>query len=94
MEWAGIIAAESPRHGGDFGPYEANQRLEIYQQYAQQLVDSRKAYYCFCSQDRLADVENAAKRAKKSQKYDSKCRYVSRERVEEKLANKEPRQIR
>jgi len=29
LEWAGIIADESPEHGGDFGPYVQSERLDI-----------------------------------------------------------------
>lgn len=93
LQWAGIVATESPIRGGAFGPYETSQRLQIYQQYVQELLANRKAYYCFCPRERLKELEKRAM-VTDSLKYDGKCRYVSRERVADKLANNEPKQIR
>ncbi|ACF15134.1 glutamyl-tRNA synthetase [Chloroherpeton thalassium ATCC 35110] len=55
LEWAGIIPDESPKHGGDFGPYVQSERLDIYKQYVQQLLDEKKAYYCFATPDELEE---------------------------------------
>lgn len=44
LEWLGIKIDESPIHGGNYGPYRQLERLELYQQYAQQLLDQGKAY--------------------------------------------------
>ena len=33
---------------GEFGPYIQSERLDIYKKYAEQLIDSGRAYYCFC----------------------------------------------
>lgn len=35
---------------GDFGPYRQSSRLDIYQKYAEQLLESGKAYYCFLTE--------------------------------------------
>jgi len=47
---------EGPDVGGPNGPYRQSERLGIYMEYAKQLVATKKAYYCFCS-DEEKDVE-------------------------------------
>jgi glutamyl-tRNA synthetase/nondiscriminating glutamyl-tRNA synthetase len=44
LEWLGIQIDESPIHGGAYGPYRQLERLELYQSYANQLVESGHAY--------------------------------------------------
>lgn len=44
LEWLGIKIDESPRHGGNYGPYRQLERLDIYQQYAKQLLENGYAY--------------------------------------------------
>ena len=55
LEWAGIIADESPLHGGNYGPYIQSERLGIYAGYCQQLLEDRHAYYCFASPEELEE---------------------------------------
>ncbi len=40
----GITHAEGPDIGGDYGPYKQSDRLDIYQRWAQQLIDEDRAY--------------------------------------------------
>ncbi len=37
----------------DYGPYIQSERLDIYQKFIKELLDSVKAYYCFCTKERL-----------------------------------------
>ncbi len=55
LEWAGIVADESPEHGGNFGPYIQSERLGIYDGYCKQLLDDHHAYYCFASHEELEE---------------------------------------
>ena len=41
---------------GNYGPYRQRQRVEIYKTYAKYLVSIGKAYPCFCSPERLAEI--------------------------------------
>ncbi len=47
LHWCGLIPDESPKHGGEFGPYRQSERKAIYRQYAEQLISSGHAYYAF-----------------------------------------------
>lgn len=63
---AGIAPDESPRNGGDFGPYQQSQRLDMYHQAADILVQSGAAYYCFCSPQRLDLLKKEALRSRQN----------------------------
>ncbi len=74
LEWLGIQWDEGPGKG-DFGPYVQSQRFDIYQEYAEKLLKDGKAYYCFCTPERLDAVREEQKKNKsKIQGYDRHCR--------------------
>ena len=62
LEFLGLNWDEGPKIGGPYGPYFQSQRLELYRQTAEELVQKGAAYYCFCSPQRL---ENLRKEQKK-----------------------------
>ena len=102
MAWAGVNHTEGVVLGenkeitqvGEYGPYIQSERLDIYKDYVQQLLDSGKAYYCFCSKERLDEVREKQKEAGETPKYDGNCRNLSKEEVEAKLAAGEEYVIR
>jgi glutamyl-tRNA synthetase len=49
LQWAGLEWDEGPGVDGPHGPYRQSERNGIYRQHAQQLLDSGKAYRCFCT---------------------------------------------
>ena len=76
LEWLGIQWDEGPGKG-EFGPYVQSERFAIYQEYAQKLLDDGKAYYCFCTAERLEQVREEQKKNKsKQQGYDRHCRDI------------------
>ena len=77
LDWFDLNPDESPIHGGKFGPYRQSERLAIYQKYADKLIESKHAYYCFCSQERLDKVRKDMQKDGKPQMYDGKCRQVN-----------------
>ena len=48
MKAAGLNHDEGPDVGGDYGPYVQSERKHMYKPFAEQLVKSGHAYYCFC----------------------------------------------
>ena len=94
LEWTGLVPDESPSRGGQHGPYNQSERLEIYQRYAQQLLDQGLAYRCFCSEKRLELLKREAARTKQPNKYDRKCYHLPQSEVEQRLADKQPHTIR
>ncbi|MCS7201332.1 MAG: glutamate--tRNA ligase [Dictyoglomus sp.] len=63
----------------DEGPYYQTQRLELYQKYAQKLLDLGFAYYCYCTPEELEERRKIALQEKRAPKYDRKCLYLSSE---------------
>lgn len=93
--WLGIIPDESPFHPGKFGPYRQTERLEIYQQYVDELLKNKLAYRCFCDEEELqAERDRQLKIGIKAPKYSGKCRLLSEKVINQKLANNEPFNIR
>ncbi|MHC5039620.1 MAG: glutamate--tRNA ligase [Planctomycetota bacterium] len=56
LRWLDIAYDEGPDVGGEKGPYRQSERRELYEKYAEQLVDSGKAYRCFCTEERLRSL--------------------------------------
>ena len=69
LKWLGIDWDEGPDIGGPNGPYKQSERRDIYERYIQQLIDEKKAYYCFDTQEELADMRIAAERQKRNNIY-------------------------
>ena len=60
LKWLGIQWDQGPQVGGPAEPYFQSQRLDIYNKYIKQLLDSGKAYYCFESADELEQMRKQA----------------------------------
>ncbi len=90
----GLIWDEGPDIGGDYGPYIQSERQGLYMQYAEQLVEKGKAYYCFCDKERLDELKLIHQISKVPHRYDGKCRNLSKEEVAENLAAGKPFVIR
>jgi glutamyl-tRNA synthetase len=95
LEWLGLTPDEGPAIGGAVGPYVQSERLAIYRQHVQQLVNGGHAYYCFCSKERLAEMRAAQEAAKQEVKYDRHClRALSAEERRRRAESGEPHVIR
>ena len=91
---AGLLWDEGPDVGGPVGPYVQSERMGLFKQYAEQLVADGKAYYCFCTSERL-DALHAEQRARgEMTHYDGCCRDLPPEEVAARLEAGEPYVIR
>ena len=68
--------------------------MGMFKQYAEQLVKAGKAYYCFCTEERLNEMHEAQRAAGEMTHYDGHCRHLSAEEIAAKLAAGEPYVIR
>ena len=84
LETAGITHDEGPDVGGDYGPYVQSERKDMYKPYAEQLVKEGKAYYCFCTKERLDDLRKNAPEGTVVG-YDRHCRDLSADEIEANL---------
>ena len=78
----------------DEGPFYQSKRLDIYKKYVEQLIKEDKAYYCFCTKERLDEMRKTQQAEKRIPKYDRHCLNLSPAEINEKLKNKEPYVIR
>ncbi len=90
LKKVGLRHDEGPDIGGPHGPYVQSQRLDIYRPYAQQLVEEGKAYYCFCTKERLESL----KAEDAFGGYDRRCRNLPQEEVQRLLEAGTPYVIR
>ena len=95
MQRTGLIHDEGPDKDGGFGPYVQSERQAkgIYLDYAKQLVEQGKAYYCFCTKERLETLKQKVA-GKEINIYDKHCLSLSKEEIEEKLSSGVPYVIR
>jgi glutamyl-tRNA synthetase len=69
MEWLNL--------DWDEGPYRQTERIEIYRNYADRLVQEGKAYHCYCSPEVLEQKRKDAMSRGESPKYDGCCRKLN-----------------
>lgn len=93
LHWLGISWNEGPQEGGPYAPYVQSERLPLYQQHAQELIDKGAAYYCFCSKERLAALRAEQEARKEPTRYDRHCRNIPPAEAAER-AKTEPHVIR
>lgn len=94
MKEVGLHHDEGPDIGGDFGPYVQSERLPMYKEYADQLVDLGGAHYCFCGEEEIEKQRKEAESLGISFKYDDPCKHVSVEEARERIAKGEKYVVR
>ncbi|MCP5094669.1 MAG: glutamate--tRNA ligase [Chloroflexi bacterium] len=58
LHWLGLDWDEGPDIGGPYGPYIQTERAELYQEWANWLVDQGKAYKCFATPEELKEMRD------------------------------------
>ncbi|NGP87719.1 glutamate--tRNA ligase [Fodinibius halophilus] len=102
LKWVGMDIDEGPENSGDVGPYRQSERKDIYEEYAEQLVEQGNAYYAFDTPEELDQMrERLKKSGNPSPKYDAITRMsmknsltLPEEEVERKLEEGEEYVIR
>ena len=95
MQKTGLIHDEGPDKDGGCGPYIQSERQAsgIYLKYARQLVEEGKAYYCFCTKERLEGLSRTVG-GKEINVYDKHCLSLTPEEVQANLDKGMPYVIR
>lgn len=95
LRWLGLDWDEGPEVGGDWGPYWQARRLDIYRDVARRLIREGRAYYCFCTPERLAaDRKAAEERHDPFQGYQRTCRSIDPAEAQRRVDAGEPHTIR
>ncbi|TVQ98937.1 MAG: glutamate--tRNA ligase [Spirochaetaceae bacterium] len=77
--WLGISWDEGPGVDGPHAPYFQSQRLELYQQYASQLIEQGAAYYAYDTPEELAAMRE--EQGEKGSGYDRRGRNCTAEQI-------------
>jgi glutamyl-tRNA synthetase len=91
FEWLGLNWDEGPKAAtpenspgqepgfpaGVYGPYIQSERTGLYRKYAAELLAKGRAYYCFCTSERLEKIRMEREAAHSSETgYDRRCRSI------------------
>ncbi len=75
LRWVGLNWDEGPDIGGPYGPYIQSERIAMYRQWAQWLIDNDLAYRAYDTPDELDIIS----KANKGQGYDRRARSLTRD---------------
>ena len=94
LKWLGLDWNEGVGVGGEYGPYRQGERLEIYRRSAGQLLESDKAYYCFCSTEELEQNRQKQQALGQPPRYSGKCAGLSGEDARKRIRKGEQAVLR
>jgi glutamyl-tRNA synthetase len=77
MRWAGLLWDEGPDVGGAFGPYVQSERLALYQEWANWLVERDLAYRAYETADELKRMRDEQRARKQPEGYNRQHRYLT-----------------
>lgn len=94
LQWLGLDWDEGPGVGGPHAPYYQSQRMTIYRQHAEELIDKGKAFYCFCSPEDLAEARKQQQAQGQQPHYPGTCRALDKAQAAQRVANGETHVVR
>jgi len=84
LKWCNIEWDEGPDIGGPFAPYRQSERFDLYKKHAFDLLNTGKAYKCFCTTEDLNEMREIQSKQNNRQGYDRRCRNLSEQEIKEK----------
>lgn len=94
LKVTGLQHDEGPDIGGEYGPYVQSERMGMYMDYALELVEKGRAYYCFCTKERLDSLKASNEHGDAFARYDRHCLSLSKGEIEANLKEGKPFVIR
>ncbi|MBV9096722.1 MAG: glutamate--tRNA ligase, partial [Frankiaceae bacterium] len=73
LRWLDLDWDEGPDRGGPFAPYRQSERLDTYRPHVERLLADGRAYHCWCTPERLAEMRAEQQKAKQPTGYDRLC---------------------
>lgn len=83
LKWLGMDWDEGIDVGGEHGPYRQTERLDIYNEVTQRLLDEDKAYRCYCTEEELEAVRQEQLERGETPKYNGHCSHLTEEQIAE-----------
>ncbi len=93
LRWLGLDWDEGPGIGAP-QDWQQSARAEVYTSAADKLLAADAAYWCFCSQQRLAELRAEQTRQGKAPRYDGCCASLPRREADDRRAAGEPAVLR
>jgi len=94
LRWLGIQWDEGIEVGGPNGPYRQSERLEIYREYVDRLVQDGLAYYAFDTPEELEQMRARARAEKRDFRYPRPSEFPTPEDVKKARAEGKPVVVR
>src|SRR3712207_1994527 len=95
LRWIGLGWDEGPEVGGPHAPYRQTERMQLYREAAQELLDSGAAYYDFATPEELAAFREKARSEGRQPIYTGgEYRDMDPEETRKKIAAGEPYTVR
>lgn len=79
LAWLGIDWDEGPEKGGLYGPYRQSERLSLYRDALNKLVEKGAVYPCYCTDEELEAERLSLTARKMMPRYMGKCRLLGEE---------------
>ncbi|MCM3625845.1 tRNA glutamyl-Q(34) synthetase GluQRS [Paenibacillus glycanilyticus] len=93
LRWLGLDWDEGPDIGGLYGPYTQSERIQLYEEAMDKLLEKGMLYPCFCSRAELLAVASAPHGlSSEGPTYAGTCRHLTPEQQLERMAVKKPSQ--
>ncbi|MCX7820180.1 MAG: glutamate--tRNA ligase [Brevinematales bacterium] len=77
MKWLSLEWDEGPLVGGPEKSYLQSERLDIYKEYAEKLIEDGRAYYCYCTPEEIEAGKKEMEAQGKGPIYNGKCRNLT-----------------
>ncbi len=100
LKWLNVFWDEGPspenpeQETGDYGPYRQSQRKHIYKKYIEKLLEQGRAYYCFCTKEKLEAQKQNQMSIGQAPHYPGTCRQLNEKTIKENLAQNKAHVIR
>ncbi|MGH9390852.1 MAG: glutamate--tRNA ligase, partial [Vicinamibacteria bacterium] len=94
LRWLGLSWDEGPDVSGPHAPYRQSERLPIYREHVDELLEKGHAYRCFCTRERLDAMRAEHIESKVFPGYDRLCRAIPVAEAERRAAAGESHVVR
>ena len=94
LRWLGLEWDEGPDVGGPHGPYRQSERMGMYRQYAEELIEKGHAFYCFATSEELDEMRREQIAKGETPQYDGRGLLIPEAEVQRRLVAGEPYVIR
>jgi glutamyl-tRNA synthetase len=83
LTWLGITYDEGPDTKGGYSPYRQSERIHIYEEYLNRLIEQKRAYRCYCAPKELEEERKRQLKKSLMPSYSGKCRDMTVAKEEE-----------